>query len=136
MSERKEPLPMKHVPKGWGSDRDWETVAFVEWGEYQQKVLAKNFPGVSIYGDITKFSYEQEKDRIGAVDLICGGFPCQPFSTAGKRKGAQDERHLWPEMLRIIREVQPAFVVGENVGGILSMDNGDLFESICVNPGS
>lgn len=94
----------------------WETVGFVEWDKYCQKVLEKNFPGVPIHGDIK--TYKGEKY---AADIICGGFPCQPFSTAGQRKGATDNRYLWPEMLRVIREVQPSWIVAENVAGLASM---------------
>jgi DNA (cytosine-5)-methyltransferase 1 len=114
-----------------GNRAGFETAAFVEWEKYPQKVLAKNFPGVPIYGDIKEFHYEKEK--IGPVDIICGGFPCQPFSSAGKRKGAEDDRYLWPEMLRVIREVGARWVVGENVAGILSMDGGAVFEEICTS---
>lgn len=106
----------------------WETIAFVEKEPYCQKVLAKNFPGVPIHGDIRDY-----KPKRYAADIICGGFPCQPFSSAGKRKGKEDDRFLWPEMLRVIREAQPTFVVGENVAGILSMDNGAVFEEICLS---
>lgn len=105
----------------------WETAAFVEWDTFGQKVLAKNFPNVPIYGDIREFD---GKPYRGAVDLVCGGFPCQPFSSAGQRKGTADDRYLWPEMLRVIREVQPAWVVGENVAGIISMDGGSVLEEI------
>lgn len=108
----------------------WETAAFVEWEEYPQKVLKKNFPNVPIYGDIKEFDGKQ---YTGTVDLICGGFPCQPFSSAGKRKGKEDDRYLWPEMLRVIREVQPTWVVGENVAGIVSMDGGAVLEQICAD---
>lgn len=111
----------------------WQTAAFVERDAFCQKVLAKNFPNVPIYGDIKDFHYEQEKERIGPIDLICGGFPCQPFSTAGKRNGTADDRYLWPEMLRVIREAKPAWVVGENVAGLLSMDGGAVFEAICAS---
>lgn len=111
----------------------WETAAFVEWDNYCQKVLRKNYPNTPIYGDIKKFKYEEEKQKIGSIDIICGGFPCQPFSTAGKRKGAKDDRYLWPEMLRIIREVRPAWIVGENVPGIISMDGGKVLEQICTD---
>ena len=106
----------------------WTTVAFVEKEPYCQKVLSKNFSGVPIFGDIRNYKPEQN-----AADIICGGFPCQPFSSAGKRKGKEDDRFLWPEMLRVIREVKPTFVVGENVAGILSMDNGAVFEEICLS---
>lgn len=111
----------------------WETAAFVEWDKYPQKVLAKNFPGVPIYSDIKEFHYEKEKYTIGPVDVISGGFPCQPFSAAGKRQGTNDDRYLWPEMLRVIREVKPAWVVGENVAGLLTMDGGAVFEEVCAS---
>lgn len=112
-----------------GHRAGWETVAFVEWEKYPQKVLAKNFPGVPIHGDIREVNF---KDYEG-VDIICGGFPCQPFSAAGKRKGAEDDRYLWPEMLRAIREAKPTWVVGENVAGLLTMDGGSVFEEICAS---
>jgi len=108
----------------------WKTVAFVEWDKYCQKVLKKNFPNVPVYGDIKEFDGSEHK---GQVDIITGGFPCQPFSTAGKRKGRKDERYLWPEMLRIIRETKPTWVVGENVPGITSMDNGKVLEQIYLD---
>lgn len=107
----------------------WETAAFVEWEEYPQKVLKKNFPNTPIYGDIREFDGTKYR---GKVDIITGGFPCQPFSSAGKRNGRDDDRYLWPEMLRVIREVQPTWIVGENVAGILSMDDGAVFEEICA----
>lgn len=111
----------------------WQTAAFVEWDKFCQKVLAKNFPNVPIYGDIKDFHYEQEREKIGPIDLVCGGFPCQPFSHAGKRNGTADDRYLWPEMLRVIGEVKPSWVVGENVAGLLSMDGGVVFEEICAS---
>lgn len=111
----------------------WETAAFVEWDSFCQKVLRKNFPTTPIYGDIKEFRYDRKQQYIGPVDLICGGFPCQPFSTAGKRNGTNDDRYLWPEMLRVIREVKPAWVVGENVAGLLSMDGGAVFEQVCTS---
>lgn len=108
----------------------WETIAFVEKDDFCQKVLAKNFKGVPIYDDITTFS---GKPFRGRVDIIAGGAPCQGFSVAGQRKGTSDERHLFPEMLRIIREVEPAFVVFENVRGLLNIESGDAFEEICAS---
>jgi DNA (cytosine-5)-methyltransferase 1 len=106
----------------------WETVGFVEWDKYNQKVLAKNFPNTPIHGDITTYH-----GTLHEADIITGGFPCQPFSTAGKREGTNDSRYLWPEMLRVIREVQPTYVIGENVAGIYSMDNGSVFEQVCTD---
>ena len=103
----------------------WENVFQVEWDEYCQKVLAKNFPNVKRYGDIKEFKGERH-----SVDILTGGFPCQPFSHAGKRKGESDDRYLWPEYLRIIREIQPSYVVGENVAGLVSMEDGKTLDGI------
>lgn len=89
----------------------------VEINPWCQRVLEKNFPEVKRYGDIRTTG----KHNLERVDIISGGFPCQPFSVAGKQKGKEDDRYLWPEMLRVIREMQPAFVVGENVVGIVNM---------------
>jgi len=96
----------------------FETVAFCEIEEYPRKVLAKHWPDVPIHKDITQLDGKKYR---GTVDVVCGGFPCQPFSVAGKRAGAEDDRALWPEMLRVIREVQPTWVIGENVIGLESM---------------
>ena len=96
-----------------------ETVAFCEQDKFCQKVLAHHWPDLPIHSDITELNgYEYR----GAVELICGGFPCQPFSVAGKRRGKEDDRALWPEMLRVIREVAPRWVIGENVSGIIAME--------------
>jgi len=103
----------------------WQNVFQVEWDSYCQKVLAKNFPNVKRYGDIKEF-----KGEAGSVDVLTGGFPCQPFSTAGKRKGESDDRYLWPEYLRVIREIKPSYVVGENVAGLVSMEDGKTLEGI------
>lgn len=105
----------------------WENVFQVEIDPFCQKVLAKNFPTVERYGDIKQFDGSLYR---GAVDIISGGFPCQPYSLAGKRKGKNDARHLWPEMLRVIREVKPSFVVGENVSGLLNWSRGLVFEEV------
>ena len=95
-----------------------ETVQFVEYEPYAQKVLAKNFPGVPIAGDI----YEFDATKFLGVGLVTGGFPCQPFSVAGKQLGAEDDRAIWPQMLRVIREARPTWVIGENVTGIITME--------------
>ena len=105
----------------------WENVFQVEWDDWCQKVLTKNFPDVKKYKDIKDFDGAEWRGR---VDVISGGFPCQPFSQAGKRQGKADNRYLWPEMLRVISEIKPTFVVGENVAGILSMENGRTLERI------
>jgi DNA (cytosine-5)-methyltransferase 1 len=99
-----------------------QTVAFCEIEKYPQAVLKKNFPGVPIYDDVRTITAEQLRaDGIDTVDLVCGGFPCQPFSVAGKQQGKDDHRHLWPEMFRIIQETKPSWVIGENVAGFVSM---------------
>ena len=94
-----------------------ETVGFCEIEEYPRKVLAKNFPAVPIHNDIR----ELDGSIYEGVDIITGGFPCQPFSTCGREKGAKDDRHLWPEMLRIISEARPAWVIAENVSGLVRL---------------
>jgi DNA (cytosine-5)-methyltransferase 1 len=99
----------------------WETAAFVEWNMDCQAVLKKNFPGVPIYGDVNKFYYAKEKRRIGAIDIVCAGFPCQPYSINGKRKGAEDDRDQWGETVRVLSESGAAFFLGENVVNILNM---------------
>jgi site-specific DNA-cytosine methylase len=98
----------------------------VEYEDYCNKILAKHWPGVKRYGDI----YNVRGSELEKVDCICGGFPCQPFSTAGKRKGTADSRWLWPEFYRIICEVRPRWVIVENVPGLLSIDSGRVFAGI------
>lgn len=96
----------------------WTNVFHCEIQEFQRKVLEYWFPNSISYEDITKTDFTEWRGRI---DVLTGGFPCQPFSVAGKRKGAEDNRYLWGEMLRAIRQIQPTWIVGENVNGILSM---------------
>ena len=108
----------------------WTTPVMVEWNPYCQSVLKKNFPNATIFGDIRHFG---GRPYAGQIDIITGGFPCQPYSHAGKRKGNDDDRALWPEMLRVIREVAPEWVVGENVAGLLSMDGGRVFAGILAD---
>lgn len=96
----------------------WENLFHCEINEWCQKVLRFHFPKSIQYDDITRTDFTPWR---GKVDVLTGGFPCQPFSTAGKRREAEDDRYLWPEMLRAIREIRPAWVIGENVAGILSM---------------
>ncbi|MEI6062393.1 MAG: DNA (cytosine-5-)-methyltransferase, partial [Bacteroidota bacterium] len=108
----------------------WENVFHCEINEFGQKVLKHYWPNSITYGDITKTDFTIHR---GAIDILTGGFPCQPFSVAGKRQGTEDSRHLWPEMLRVIREVSPTYIVGENVGGIISWDGGMVFEQVQVD---
>lgn len=105
----------------------WTNIFQVEWNPFCQKILKKNFPNANIFGDIKEFDGSAWR---GAVDVISGGFPCQPYSSAGKRLGKNDERHLWPEMLRVIRQVGPRWVVGENVFGLVNWSGGLVFEEV------
>lgn len=95
-----------------------KTVQFVEIDKFCQKVLNKNFPGVPIEPDIKQF----DGKKYAGSFILTGGFPCQPFSCAGKRNGKEDDRFLWPEMLRVISEVRPRWIIGENVAGIINME--------------
>jgi len=96
-----------------------ETIAFCEFDKKAQLVLKKHWPDVPIYDDVRKLNGRQFEGQ--SIDIICGGFPCQPFSQAGKRRGEADDRHLWPEYFRLIQEIRPPWVIGENVSGIISM---------------
>ena len=96
----------------------WDNAFHCEIDEFCNRVLRYHFPNAEHYDDIKTTDFTKWRGRI---DVLSGGFPCQPFSCAGRRKGAEDDRYLWPEMLRAIREIQPAWVVGENVAGILTM---------------
>ncbi len=109
------------------------TVGMCEIDDYCRKVLDKHWPDVPKWRDIFELTGEEILDKCGRIDLLSGGFPCQPFSAAGKRKGQADERYLWPEMFRIIREVKPKWVLGENVRGILSIDAGRTFGRILAD---
>ena len=124
--------------KTWG--KEYENVGFCDIEPYAQNLLKIRFPGATIYGDIRELTAERiatdselrgqaeqeqqttgDKQCGGRVDILTGGFPCQPFSAAGKRKGTADDRFLWPEMLRVIKEVNPRWIIGENVGGLINM---------------
>jgi len=104
----------------------FQHVGFVERDEFCQKVLAKNFPEVPIYDDVRTF----DGTRFRGVDLISGGFPCQPHSLAGSRKASGDERDLWGEVVRIVGEAKPRWFLGENVPGLFSSESGAFFGRI------
>lgn len=107
------------------------TVGFVEMDSFCQKVLRKHWPNVPIISDVREVTKKRLKDEgISGIKIISGGFPCQPVSHAGKRSGKADNRYLWPEMLRVIREVKPTYVVGENVYGLVTHKGGSILENI------
>ena len=99
----------------------FHAVGMCEIDEYCRKVLDKHWPDVPKWRDIFELTGEEIIDRCGEIGLISGGFPCQPYSEAGTKKGAGDKRHLWPEAIRIIREVKPRWFVGENVRNFAKM---------------
>jgi DNA (cytosine-5)-methyltransferase 1 len=105
----------------------WENIFHCEWNPFGQKVLKHYWPNSISYNDITKTDFSIHR---GSIDILTGGFPCQPYSAAGKRLGKEDERHLWPSMLRAIREIQPRWIVGENVLGLVNWNGGMVFEEV------
>ncbi len=113
----------------WCWKDELEIKGFVEIDKFCQKVLKKHWPDVSIYDDIFKV----KGDEFGTVELVTGGFPCQPFSVAGRQRGKSDDRYLWPEMLRICEIVKPQWIIAENVYGIISLDNGKTLEELCIS---
>lgn len=108
----------------------WTNVFNCEIDPFCRRVLAYHFPNAIQYEDIKTTDFRPLR---GGVDVLTGGFPCQPFSLAGKRKGTDDNRYLWPEMLRAIRELAPRWVVGENVFGIVNWSDGLVFEQVCAD---
>jgi DNA (cytosine-5)-methyltransferase 1 len=113
---------------------NFETMAFCDNDKYSNLVLQKHWKGVKIYNDVKEITKEKlESDGVELPDIITGGFPCQPFSVAGKQKGTSDDRHLWPEMFRIIQELKPRWVIGENVKGLVNLQDGMVFETVCTD---
>ena len=102
------------------------TVAFCERDPYGTKILNKHWPDVPVHSDVRQLDGTK---YAGSIDVVCGGFPCQPFSVAGKQRGKEDDRHLWPEMLRVIRESKPRWVIGENVSGFVRM----ALDDVCLD---
>lgn len=105
----------------------WENIFHCEINPFGQKVLSYYWPNSIQYHDITKTDFTIHR---GNIDILTGGFPCQPYSAAGKRLGKEDERHLWPEMLRAIREISPRWIVGENVFGLVNWSGGLVFHEV------
>jgi len=102
------------------------TVAFCEKDKFCRQVLAKHWPDLTIHEDVRDLD---GKEYANSIDVVCGGFPCQPFSIAGKQAGQKDDRHLWPEMLRVIKESNPTWVIGENVSGFIRM----ALDDVCLD---
>lgn len=99
-----------------------QTSAFCEFDDKARQVLRKNWPTTPIFEDVRTLNKELlDEQGVNDIRLICGGYPCQPFSFAGERRGAEDDRHLWPEMFRLVQELRPAWVIGENVAGHITM---------------
>ena len=112
----------------------FKTIAFCDNDKFSKLILDKHWKGVKIYDDVREISKEKfREDGIEFPDIITGGFPCQPFSVAGKQKGTSDDRHLWPEMFRIIQEFTPRWVIGENVKGLTNIQAGVVFETVCTD---
>jgi DNA (cytosine-5)-methyltransferase 1 len=110
---------------GLESTGGFETIAFVEKDDFCQKVLKKHWPNTTIEGDIRNVKGDKYE-----ADIITGGFPCQPFSVAGKRKGTDDDRYLWDETIRVVRECKPKWFIGENVEGLININNGVVLRQV------
>ena len=110
---------------GFESTGYFQTTKFVEMDKYCKQILEKNFPGIPIEEDIRNV-----KGKEFEADVITGGFPCQPFSVAGRQKGTSDDRYLWPEMFRLIKEIKPKWVVGENVSGLINLQEGMVLRQV------
>ena len=119
---------------GLESTGHFRTVAFCEIDKFCKLILDKHWKGTKVYDDIKTITKKQfEEDGTEFPDIITGGFPCQPFSVAGKQQGTSDSRHLWPEMFRVIKEFAPRWVIGENVKGLTNIQDGMVFETVCTD---
>jgi len=105
----------------------WENKFHCEWNEFGQKILKHYWPNAEQFTNIITTDFTKYANKI---DILTGGFPCQPYSGAGKRLGKEDDRHLWPQMLRAIQEIQPRWIVGENVYGLVNWSNGLVFHEV------
>ncbi len=105
----------------------WNNVFHCEKAEFPRRILQYRYPKAKSYHDIKETDFTIHR---GTIDALTGGFPCQPYSHAGKRLGKEDDRHLWPEMLRAVRESQPKWVVGENVRGLINWNGGMVFDEV------
>jgi len=118
-----------------GHSLGWETILFCEKEPFPRSVLKDKFPGIPVFEDVFKLT-KQDIDGLiqpnRPVIQLCG-WPCQPFSVAGARQGTEDSRHLWPEMYRIIKEIRPDYIIGENVPGLLSIEGGVVFQQVCLD---
>lgn len=108
----------------------WENIFHCEKDAFCQKILKHYWPHADSYDDIRQFDSNRYR---GKIDILTGGFPCQPFSNAGKRRGTEDDRYLWPEMLRVIEEIQPRWIVGENVLGLINWNAGMVFKQVLLD---
>jgi DNA-cytosine methyltransferase len=120
---------------GWAlafRELGFNTIAFCEIDKYPQQVLQKNFPGIPIFNDLKELTYEDIKERTGVddIDILTCSYPCQPFSVAGKQKGEEDPRHLWPNTFRLVQECRPTWFVGENVSGHIKLGLDTVLEDL------
>ena len=112
----------------------FKTVAFCEIDKYCRLVLKKHWKDTKVYPDVREITRQQyEQDGCELPEVITGGFPCQPFSVAGRQKGTGDNRYLWPEMFRVIKEFKPRWIIAENVRGIINIQDGVVFENVCTD---
>jgi len=108
----------------------WENVFHCEWNPFGQRVLKHYWPNAESFNDINLSDFSKYANNI---DILTGGFPCQPFSSTGKRRGTADERHLWPRMLEVIKAIQPRYIVGENVYGLVNWSEGLVFQQVHID---